>query len=128
MVIFCLRKIVLHHEISNKTRTAKIQENSAHRFRGNYLTNNLVKFLQDRIKPWRVGALRVCTDYHFFKQKSLVRAFQPSLTFCVFMLTIIIKVYESQYIALFVVQRIYWKVSKSFPNWLCQHLLSSINR
>ena len=31
------------------------------RFGGNYLTNHLVKFLQDRIKPWRVGALRVCT-------------------------------------------------------------------
>ena len=39
----------------------KKQENSAHGFGDNYLTNHLVKFLQDRIKPWRVGALRVCT-------------------------------------------------------------------
>ena len=41
------------------------QENSAHHFGDNYLTNNLIKFLQDKIKPWRVGALRVCTGYHF---------------------------------------------------------------
>ena len=41
------------------------QENSAHDFGDNYLTNHLIKFLQDKIKPWRVGALRVCTGYHF---------------------------------------------------------------
>ena len=53
----------------------KQQENSVHGFGDNSLTNHLVKLLQDKIKPWRVGALRVCTDYHFFKKKSLVRAF-----------------------------------------------------
>ena len=42
------------------------QENSAHRFGDNYLTYHLVKLLQERIKPWRVGALRACTGYHFF--------------------------------------------------------------
>ena len=50
----------------------KSQENSAHLFGNNYLTNNLVKFLQDIIKP---GALRVCTVYHFLKIKPLMRAF-----------------------------------------------------
>ena len=44
-------KIVLHNKIINKTSTKKDQENSAHRFGGNYLTNHLVKLLQDRIKP-----------------------------------------------------------------------------
>ena len=41
-------------------------QNSAHRLRDNYLTNRLVKFLQHRIKTWRVGALRACTSYHDF--------------------------------------------------------------
>ena len=40
--------------------------NSVHRFGDNYLTDHLVKFLQDRIKPKRGGAFRVCTGYHFF--------------------------------------------------------------
>ena len=35
----------------NKTATKEDQENSAHRFGDNYLTNHLVTFLQDRIKP-----------------------------------------------------------------------------
>ena len=38
-------------KIINKTRLIKNQENSAHRFGDNYLTNHLVKFLQDSIKP-----------------------------------------------------------------------------
>ena len=80
-VILRSRKIALHNKIINKTRSTKYQENSAHGFVDNYLTNHLAKFQQDRIKPWRVGALKVCTGYHFFKRKSLVRAFQPSLTF-----------------------------------------------
>ena len=33
-----------------------------------YFTNYLVKFLQDRIRPCRVGALRVYTNYHFLKE------------------------------------------------------------
>ena len=57
MVILRFRKIVLHNRIIDKTRSKKNQENSAHRFGDNYLTNHLVKFWQDRIKPWRVGAL-----------------------------------------------------------------------
>ena len=65
-VILRFRKIVLLHKIINKIRSTKKQENSVHSLEDNYLTNHLVKFLQDRIKPWRVGALRVCTGYHFF--------------------------------------------------------------
>ena len=72
---------VLHNKIINKTRSTKNPENSANRFVDNCLTNHPAKFLQDRIKPGRDGALRVCTVCHFFKRKSLVRAFQPPLTF-----------------------------------------------
>ena len=57
--------MALHEKIINKTWTTKNQENSAQRFEDNYLTNHLVKFLQDRNKPWRVEALRVGTGYHF---------------------------------------------------------------
>ena len=56
------------NKITNKTWQTKNQENSAYDFGENYLTNHLVKFLQDRIKPWRVGALRVCTGYNFIKE------------------------------------------------------------
>ena len=65
-MILKFRKIVLNNKIINKTRSTKNQENSTHGFGDNYLTNHLVKFLQDKIKPCRVGALRVCTGYHFF--------------------------------------------------------------
>ena len=61
---FKVPNFVLHNKIINKTRSAKNQENFAHRFGDNYLTNHLVKFQQDRIKPWSFGALRVCTGYH----------------------------------------------------------------
>ena len=67
--------IVLHNKIIDKTRSTKNKENSAHCFGDNYFTNYFVEFLQDKIKPWSVGALRVCTGYHFFKRKSLVRVF-----------------------------------------------------
>ena len=49
-LIFWFRKAVLHHEITNKTRSKKNQENHAYCFGDNYL-NHLVKFLQVRIKP-----------------------------------------------------------------------------
>ena len=58
--------MVLHNKIINKSQLAKNKENLTHRFVGNYLTNHLAKFLLDRIKPWRIGALRVCTGYHIF--------------------------------------------------------------
>ena len=58
-VILKYRKMVLHNKISNETWPIKNQENSVQHFVENYLTNHLAKFLQDRIKPWRVGALRV---------------------------------------------------------------------
>ena len=50
-MILRFRKIALLHKIINKTRLKKKQENSAHRFEENYLTDHLVKFLLDRIKP-----------------------------------------------------------------------------
>ena len=59
----------------NKNWSTKNQENSTHRFGDDYPINHLIKFRQDRIKPWRVGALKVCTGYHFFWTKSLVRVF-----------------------------------------------------
>ena len=57
---------IVHNKITIETWSTKNQENSAQRFGDSYLTNHLVKFLQDRIKPWRVGALRVSTGYHYF--------------------------------------------------------------
>ena len=47
--------MVCHNKIINRTRSTKKQENSAQLFEDNYLTNHLVKFLQERIKPGRVG-------------------------------------------------------------------------
>ena len=65
-MILRFRKIAVHNKIINKTQSTKNQENSAQRFGDNYLTNHLLRFLQDRIKPLRVGALRVSTGYHLF--------------------------------------------------------------
>ena len=45
------QKIVPLHKIINKTRLTKKQQNSAHCFGDNYLTDHLVKFQQDRVKP-----------------------------------------------------------------------------
>ena len=67
-LIFWFRKTVLHHKIINKTVSTKNQENSAHHFGDNYLSNHLVQFLQDRIKPWRVGTLRVHRLSLFFNK------------------------------------------------------------
>ena len=74
-VILRFWKIVLHNEIIHKTRSTKNQENSAHCFGDNYLTNHLVKFLQDRIKPWIVGGLSVSTGYNFFLKKIVSEGF-----------------------------------------------------
>ena len=49
--IYVCEKIVPHNKIINKTRSTKNKENPAQRFGDNCLTNHLVKFLQDRIKP-----------------------------------------------------------------------------
>lgn len=45
------------------------------------MTNDLINFLQDRIKRQRVGALRVSTDYQIFQEKSLVRVLDVPLTY-----------------------------------------------
>ena len=75
LVISRFQKTALHNKIINKTRSTKNKESTAQRFGDNYPTHHLVNFLQDRIKPWRFGALRICTVYNFFKRKSLVTAF-----------------------------------------------------
>ena len=59
------RKLFFIIKLLIKLDRKKNQENFAHRFGDNNLTNQLVKFLQDRITPWRVGALTMCTGYHF---------------------------------------------------------------
>ena len=46
-------------------QTKKDEENSVHLFGDNNLTNHIAIFLQDWIKPSRVGALRVSTGYQF---------------------------------------------------------------
>ena len=79
-MILRFRKIDLHNKIINKSRSTKNKENSAHGFGHDYLTNHLLNFLQDGIKSCGVGALRVCTDYHFFKENG----YWGLLTFCNF--------------------------------------------
>ena len=63
---FTVSKNGSSQSIINKVQTTKYLENYAHGVGGNYLANLLVKFLQDRIKPWGVRALRVSTVYLFF--------------------------------------------------------------
>ena len=46
LVILWFRKIVLLSKIAGKMRTTKNQENSAHRFGENYLTDHLMKFFK----------------------------------------------------------------------------------
>ena len=69
------KKLFLAIKVLIKLDRQKMKE-IPHTVLDTYLTNHLVKFLQDKIKPWRVGALRACTGcYQFFYKKSLVRAF-----------------------------------------------------
>ena len=42
----------LHNKLIINTRSTKNQENSAHHFVENYLTNHLAKFLRDRISEY----------------------------------------------------------------------------
>ena len=58
---------------------ANSQKNSAGRFGENYLTNHLAKFLQDRIKPWRVGALGISTGYEIFYKKIVIEGLKTLL-------------------------------------------------
>ena len=81
MQSFWFRKTVLHHKFITEIRSTENQENSTDRFREKYLTNYLVKFLQDTIKPWRVGALTVCTGYNFFLTKIVSEGFATSFNF-----------------------------------------------
>ena len=73
LVILRFRKIVLHNIILNKMPTTKNQENSIHCFEDKHLTSHPAKILRDRIKPYRVGALRVSIGYNFFYKKHLVK-------------------------------------------------------
>ena len=66
------KKLFFTKKSFTKRERQKNQENSAHGFEENYLAN-LTKFMQDRIKPYKVGALRVGTGYNFFCKKHLVK-------------------------------------------------------
>ena len=67
-MILRLQNIVLLHKVINKPRLTKKQENSAHRFRGNYLTNHLVKFLQYRLNPEELELLEHALVINFLKK------------------------------------------------------------
>ena len=66
--------VVLHNEMIKKMPMKK--DNSTHHFWDNYLTNYLIKFLEDRIKSWKVGPVRVSTGYQFFLRNPLVKVLQ----------------------------------------------------
>ena len=57
-------KITFH----NRTRSTKNHEHSAHRFEENYLTNHLVKFLQDRLNPEELEFLQYALVITFLKE------------------------------------------------------------
>ena len=65
---FGFQKTVPRHKIINKTRSTKNQENSAHCFGDNYLTNHPVKFLQDRINPEKLELLECALVITFFNK------------------------------------------------------------
>ena len=65
----------------NKLIKLDRQKRTKNRSGNDYLTNHLVKFLQNRIKLWRVGALRVCTGYPLFLRKLVVIVLLPPVTF-----------------------------------------------
>ena len=70
-VDFTVLRTVFHNDKTiSKTQMKKDQENSAHCFGSDQPDKHLIKFLQGRIKTWRV---RVRTGYQFFQEKSLVR-------------------------------------------------------
>ena len=72
LVLLQFQKLFFTIRLLIKHQQKKI--NSAKCFGDNYLTSLSIKVLNHRIKPSRVGALRVSTGYHFFKkEKSLVR-------------------------------------------------------
>ena len=73
LVILRFLKIVLHSKIINETCTLKNLENPTHHFGEDYHTNHLPKFLQDRIKPLRVAALRVSADINFCIKNLLMK-------------------------------------------------------
>lgn len=79
MVLRC-RKIFLLIKVFNELQKTKNQEKSTHW--KNYFVNHLVKFLQDKTKPWGVGAFRVKAGYYFLKKKLLVKVLQLNLTHC----------------------------------------------
>ena len=65
----------------NKNWTIKNQENFAHRLSESnhvtkiYATSYLARFLQDRVKPSKVRALRVSTDCKFFDKNCVSEVF-----------------------------------------------------
>ena len=94
-MILRFQKIALHNKIINKTWSTKNQENSTHCFGDNYLTNHAIKFLQDKIKPWRVVALRVPMHWlSLFLKKIVSEGFPTAFNFShQFISTMFIKAY-----------------------------------
>ena len=66
-MILRLQNIVLLHKVINKPRLTK-KQNSAHRFRGNYLTNHPVKFLQHGLNPEELELLEYALVINFLKK------------------------------------------------------------
>ena len=60
--IYILEKLFLKTKLLIKYERQKYKKNPAHHVIENYVAVHLEKFLQDRIKHERVGALRVSTD------------------------------------------------------------------
>ena len=65
---FLFRKIVLHHRINNKTQSTKNQENFAHRFGDNYVTNHLVNFCKIGLNPEVLELLECALVIIFFSE------------------------------------------------------------
>ena len=70
-------KITFH----NRTRSTKNHEHSAHRFEENYLTNHLVKFLQDRVKPLKSWSFYSMHWLSLFLKKIVSKGFLTSFNF-----------------------------------------------
>ena len=60
--LFFTTKLLIKHEPQKFEKISHTREN----FGENYVTKHPAKILQDRIKPYRFGALTVSTGYNIF--------------------------------------------------------------
>ena len=67
-MILRFRKIVLLQKIINKNRLTKKQENSAHRFGDNHLTDHLVNFCKIGLNPEELELLECEMVITFFNE------------------------------------------------------------